>query len=49
MTLYYQQRTYNECIYFEGNTTCLNLIDKYFPTLQKHSLSKGISVYNKVV
>ena len=23
----------NECIYFEENITCLDLMDKYFPTL----------------
>ena len=34
ITLYYQQKTYNEYIYFEENITCLNLIVKYFPTLQ---------------
>ena len=33
MTLNYQQKTYNECIYFEENITCLDLMDKYFPTL----------------
>ena len=33
MTLDYQQKTYNECIYFEENITCLDLRDKYFPTL----------------
>ena len=33
MTLDYQQKTYNECIYFEENITCLDLMDKYFPTL----------------
>ena len=49
MTLYYQQRKYNECIYFEESTTCLYLMDKYFSTLQLHSLNKGILVYNKVV
>ena len=43
MTLEYQQKTYNKCIYFEQNITCLNLIDKYryFPTLQLYSLNKG--------
>ena len=45
-----RKKTYNECIYFEENTTCLNLMDKNdFPTLQLHSLTKGISLYNKVV
>ena len=33
MTLDYQQKTYNERIYFEENITCLDLMDKYFPTL----------------
>ena len=47
MTLNYLQKTYNECIYFEGNTTCL-LMDKCFPQLQLHSLNKGMSVYDKV-
>ena len=47
MTLYYQQKTYNECIYFEENITCLNLIDKYFPTLQLHDLNRGISLFSK--
>ena len=45
ITLYYQQKTYNECICFEEYTTCLNLMDKYFPTLQLHSLNKDISGY----
>ena len=34
MTLYYQQKTYSECIYFEEDITCLDVMDKYFPTLQ---------------
>ena len=48
MTLYYQRKAYSECIYFEENITCLNLMDKYFPTVRLHNLNKVISVYNKV-
>ena len=48
MTLDYQQKTHNECIYFEENIPSLDLMDKYFPKLQLHNLYKGISVYNKV-
>ena len=39
-------KTHVECICFEENITCLNLMDKYFPTLRLHSLNKEISVYN---
>ena len=49
MTFYYQQKHTANAICFEENITCLNLIDKYFQTLQLHSLNRGISVYSKVV
>ena len=48
MTLHYWQKTHNECIYFEENITCLDLMDKHFPTLQLYNLNKGVSVYDKV-
>ena len=51
MTLYYQRKTCSEYIYLEENITCLNLMDKYFPTQQLHlnninlgNLNKDISV-----
>ena len=31
------------------DSTCLDLMNKYFPTLQLHNFNKDISVYNKVV
>ena len=34
---------------FKENTTCLDLMNKYFPTLQPHNFNKDIAVYNKVV
>ena len=48
MILYYQQKTYSGCIYFEESITCLDSMDNYFLTLQLHNLNKGISVYIKV-
>ena len=48
MILYYQQKTYSGCIYFEESITCLDFMDNYFLPLQLHNLNKGISVYIKV-